>query len=256
MLTKQEKKTISNIFKYLLDKKYLTAIEAKKTFRYRSTSPVANLKNEKNSQTITNPHMQLLRLKHQIPTRIWNSKKNYSEATIDYMIQKYKSRISSIINHKKSTPISFQQNKKYLPFLVGVWYVYSLAVEPEEYYDGVVLRITTIHDDYSVTDTDGGIGYLNIREKESYIEKATREIGNIVLIRFFNEHIVKDILPCSISSSARDKTNEPLLNFAFMSRKKYASSQAKKILGKQLDLQLKIDLNFLARLDKEVSSRY
>ena len=256
MPTKQDKKIITDIFQYILEKQYLTAREAKKTFGYRSTSSVANLKNEKKSQTITNPHMQLLRIKHQIPTRIWKTEKNYTKASIDYMIEKYRLRILNISNRKESTSNPFQQNKKFLPLLEGIWYIYSFAVDPEEFHDGVILRVTTIHNNYTVEDSDGNSGYLNIRSKESYIEKATKDIENVVLIRFFNEHITHDILVCSISSTIRQKTNEPLLNYAFMSRKKYSSPEAKRILNNKSELQLKIDLNFFDRIDQEVKSRY
>lgn len=255
-MTKIDKKVLATIFKYILDEKYLTAKQAKKTFGYKSISNIHYLKDDTNTKTLTKPHMELLRLKHQIPTRIWNTKKNYTNENFKKMIIKYRRRVDYKIDTLKSNSNNFENNSKYLPLLKGTWYIYSHAVHPNRYYDDVVLRVTTIHDDYSVTDTDGGVGYLHIREKESYIEKETKDIKHIVLIRFFNKDISNEVLPCSISASVTDETNNPLLSFGFMSRHRYSSLEAREILGEELEIQLKIDSKFLGNISQEVKKLY
>ena len=249
MATKEEKIIISRKFNYILEK-YLRGVDAQNTFGYKSPSHISNLRHENKSQTLTAPHMQLLELIHQIPIEIWKStilfENKEDEEIIDEMIEDY--RESKIIE----TSTFDKQNSVYLPLLLGDWYVYSYSTNPKRYEEGVIILETTIHKDYSVSDSHNNTGYLNIRSKESYIEKKTNINENITLIRFSNSNIAYGIFNCSINASERGTNGLPLFNFGFFSRKRYSPKEAKDILGNRLNLQLKSDLNFLDRINKEM----
>lgn len=288
---KQYKEQLAKKLSYIIERLNLSKHEISTTIGYKSSSMVSRYANVKNlKDNLPEAQQKNLENAYQVPMSIWEHNTFYNIDTqeinkeeIDEAIKQYKISIENKVENdnlqiqelqnltlklqdenkalkeelqtmSKRTP--FQQNEKFKPFLVGTWYVYSFAIEPEKYHDGVILRVTNIYEDYTIDDTDGNHGYLNIREKESFIEKTTKDIGNIVLIRFFNEHIVQDILPCSISSSIQNNTHISLLNFAFMSRKRYTSKEAKEILKDKVKLQLKIDSNFLDRIDQEVKKRY
>ena len=287
----KRKEQLAKKLQYIIQILNLSNHEIATTIGYKNGTMIGRYKNIDNlKDNLPKTQQKNLENYFYIPTTIWKHNDFYNEnlqivdeKAITEEIEKYKNSIENRVQNenleieklqnrvlelqkenkalKKEIQIvseitPFKQNKKYLPFLVGVWHVYSLAIEPEKYYDGVVLRVTHIDEDYTVSDTDGNYGYLNIREKESYIEKATKDIKNIVLIRFFNEHIHHEILPCSISSSIQHHTDISLHNFAFMSRKRYSSKEAKAILKDRIKLQLKIDSTFLDRIDKEVKKRY
>jgi len=273
---------------YIVDTLFYSNTELGKKLGYNDGTMIGRYKNDENLQdNFPKVKQKMLEDYFNIPITIWETNAFYDKdkqvvltEKINNEIKAYKIKIEDEkkdlhdlqniinkleneneelkekLNNKNPITPTAQQNKKFLPLLEGIWYIYSLAVNEKEFHDGVVIKVTTIHSDYTIEDTEGGHGYLNIRSKESYIEKATRDIENLVLIRFFNEHITHDILVCSISSTIRQKTNEPLLNYAFMSRKKYSSPEAKRILNNKSELQLKIDLNFLDRIDQEVKSRY
>jgi hypothetical protein len=249
MATKEEKIIISRKFNYILEK-YLTGVEAQNTFGYKSPAHISNLRHESQSQTLTSPHFQLLKLIHQIPIEIWKNDIIYTEKSdekvIDKIIEKYReAKITETSTFNK-------QNSVYIPLLLGDWYVYSYSTNPKRYEEGIIILETTIHKDYSVTDSHNNTGYLNIRSKESYIEKKTNINENITLIRFSNSNISYGIFNCSINASERGTNGLPLFNFGFFSRKKYSPKEAKYILGNRLNLQLKSDLNFLDRINKEM----
>jgi len=185
-----------------------------------------------------------------IPLALWEYSLAFDTKKIDRLIEEYRENKEKA---KKSTNNqSFESSKeKEVIFnrLKGVWYSYTYPSKPEIVKDGIWILKVMINDDYIITDEHGNYGKLHIRKQESYIEKLTKETGELILIRFPNYQIPYGIFLYSIQSNEiGTHGSRPMLNFGFYSRKLYQAEEAKNILGEIKKVQLKLDLGFNDRI--------
>jgi len=247
-MTTAERELLATKFDYILDT-YISAEEAKNAFGYSSSSNITKLRNNKRS--LTNPHIQLLDIICRIPKRIFDNDIPSDNEIIDQLIQEYQQK--NIIKNKSnnaSGELLFlsEEAQKTLKWLKGEWYSYSYPSQPHNVSNGIWIMKTTIHEDLSVTDEHGNSGTVHIRKKETYIEKETKETGDLILIRFPNYQIPYRIFFSSIQSNQIGTESKPMLNFGFYAKKLYRPEEAKRILGEIEKVQLKLDLGFSDRI--------
>ena len=247
-MTTTERELLATKFNLILDT-YINAEEVKNAFGYSSSSNITKLRN--NKRLLTNPHIQLLDIVCHIPTRIFDNDIPCNNDIIDKLIEEYQQDKSPNNKTKNSSSELLnlsEEAQKTLKWLKGTWYSYSYPSQPHIVSDGIWIMKTTIHEDLSITDEHGNSGIVHIRKKETYIEKETKETGELILIRFPNHQIPYKIFLFSVQSNQLGTEVKSMLNFGFYARKLYRPEEAKRILGEIEKVQLKLDLGFSDRI--------
>jgi len=243
---------------------------ALKTFGYERQNTISNLRSySSKSPTIRKIHMESIQRHHQIPLEIWDDTVPFDIETLSDIIDKYRLKLQkekidmqkcleyqkkfkeSSLNFAKQDTI-FAKNKKLFEKLRGVWYAYLYPSNPASANetDGVWIVETTIYDDYNVVDYWGNRGYLKLGKHESLIIKESYDNDDLTVIRFPNRQVPSQHFRFVIISNQNNTINE-MVNFGFYSRKKYSPKEAKEILGSMEKMQLKLDLDFNARISKQ-----
>lgn len=226
--------------RYILDNEEIGNEQVAEAFGFPRTNMISNFRNGQNA--LRKIHKEGLEKHFKIPVTVFDTdiKTNHE---IDMHIDEYRKNLK---NNIELSHLS-DEAKKTLEWLKGSWYSYSYGSQVNNKPNGIWIMKTTIHENLSVTDEHGNKGYLHIKKKESYIEKETKEIGDLILIRFPNNQIPYKIFRFSIQSN-QTGTENSMFNYGFYSRKLYTPQEAKMILGDIKNLQLKLDLDFNARI--------
>lgn len=236
------------------------AEELKRVFGYERQNAISNIcsNNSKNS-VIRKIHMESIEKHYQIPLSIWNYDVPMNKKVIKELIYGYRAKLRQKELEKKERQLDFsekdtifQENKKLFEKLKGVWYAYLYASNPKsaEKTEGIWIVETTIHDDYSVIDYWENSGYLKIGKHESLIIKESYDNDDLTVIRFPNRQVPSQNFRFVIVSN-QNNTSHEMINFGFYSRKKYTPQEAKRILGDKNKSQLKLDLDFNDRINRE-----
>jgi hypothetical protein len=243
---------------------------ALKTFGYERQNTVSNLRSYSiKSPTIRKIHMESIKYHYQIPLEIWSDDIAFDENFISKKINEYRLELKKekiykerYIEYNKrfedgslkftKEDTIFKKNQKLFDRLKGVWYAYLYPSNPASASetDGVWIVETTIYDDYSVVDYWGNRGYLKLGKHESLIIKESYDNDDLTVIRFPNRQIPSKNFRFVIVSNQNNTTNE-MVNFGFYSRVKYSPKEAKEILGDMKKVQLKLDLDFNARINRQ-----
>jgi len=243
---------------------------ALKTFGYERQNTVSNLCSNRSKSTIIRKiHMESIEAYHQIPLALWSHDIPFETDLLDSMIDEYRLELKREVEEKKayleyknklkSGALNFQEkdtifseNEKLFQKLRGVWYAYLYPSNPKSASEteGVWIVETTIYDDYSVVDYWDNRGYLKLGKHESLIIKESYDNDDLTVIRFPNRQIPSEHFRFVIISNQNNTTHE-MVNFGFYSRIKYSPKEAKRILGDMEKVQLKLDLDFNARINKQ-----
>ena len=271
MRSEERNKLLKDKLSYIIDAHIDGgAEELTKIFGYERQNTVSNMcsNNSKNS-VIRKLHMESIETHYQIPVSIWNHDIPMNKDVIRELIYEYRLELSEIEIEEKEylkyqklvkegslnfsdRDTIFQKNKKLFEKLKGVWYAYLYASNPKsaEKTEGIWIVKTTIHNDYSVVDYWENSGYLKIGKHESLIIKESYDNDDLTVIRFPNRQVPSQNFRFVIISNQNNTTHE-MVNFGFYSRKKYTPQEAKRILGDKNRSQLKLDLEFNARINSE-----
>ena len=153
------------------------------------------------------------------------------------------------LHHSKKIEIKvFQQDSRILHKLVGDWYQYLYrSNKNREIYE----IKTTINNNYTVYDKNKNLGELFISQNQSMIIKKSTNSKNLVSITFNNMQIAYKIFPFTLVSK-QNNTQFEMASFGFFSKKRLPHKRVKDILGDMEGVQLKINYDFISRLDEEV----
>ncbi|CAA6800067.1 MAG: Unknown protein [uncultured Sulfurovum sp.] len=231
---------------------------ALKTFGYERENQVSNLCSTTSYKpSIKKMHMESMEKHHQIPLSIWDNNLLFEPTKIDQHIHAYKASLKAERISFEEEDNIFTNNKQLFKNLKGVWYAYLYPSNPSsaKETEGIWIVETTINDDYTVVDYWGNSGYLKIGKNQSLIIKEPYENNDLTVIRFSNRHVSFEHFRFTIVSNQNGTINE-MVNFGFYSRKKYSPQEAKEILGDIEKVQLKLDLGFDGRLNKEGVVKY
>jgi len=182
-----------------------------------------------------------------VPLEIFNDKKIDTEEKIKLMLDRYKQKQKTI----------FYQNRDILNKLTekndGIWYFYSY---PSTISLGHIwITKTQFFSDFTVVDEHNNSGELMIGQNQSIILKESNNSKNITAIIFDNIKITYNILPFSRISKS-NAINEEMFNFGFFSQTKFPENEAMEILGNKPELQLKIDYEFIKRVNSYIEYNY
>ena len=231
---------------------------ALKTFGYERQNAVSNLcSNRPKTSTIRKIHMESIQAYHKIPMAIWKNTIPFDKTILDNMIAEYrlklkqKKQLENTSGQMINNPI-FQKNEKLFNKLKGVWYAYLYPSNPKSASEteGVWIVETTIYDDYTVKDYWDNAGYLKLGKNESLIIKESYDNNDLTVIRFPNRQVPSQHFRFTIVSNQNNTTTE-MVNFGFYSRKRYTPKEAKEILGDMNKVQLKLDLDFNDRINRQ-----
>jgi len=250
-IEKKQKKRLAKKLDYILLQEKISSRELAKTLGYSDGATVGRWRNEKDlQQNIMLMAQESLEKHFDIPLSIWNHSVEFDEDRIDRIIKEYRDSLTQKKlknNNYKITTLS-KNDKVILNRLQGTWYSYTYPSQPKTVSNGIWIIEITIDEQQIVKDVNGNIGTLHIRREESYIEKITRETGELILIRFSNYQVPYGIFHISIQSNEIGTNGKPILNFGFYSRELYSAEEAKVILGDIKKSQLKLDLDFNDRI--------
>ncbi len=246
------------------------AEELTKVFGYERQNAISNMcsNNSKNS-VVKKVHMESIERHYQIPLSIWSQDIPMNKNIILELIYEYRLKLRQIESEKQEylkykellkegslnfadRDTIFQKNRKLFEKLRGLWYAYLYASNPKsaEKTEGIWIVKTTIYDDYSVVDYWENKGYLKIGKHESLIIKESYDNDDLTVIRFPNRQVPSQNFRFVIISNQNNTAHE-MVNFGFYSRKRYSAQEAKRILGDISKSQLKLDLDFNDRINKE-----
>jgi len=161
-------------------------------------------------------------------------------------------RIIEILNANKNLlsrniDLFTYENDELLKRLKGVWYGYfyhSNQFKPPHQIK------TMIHDDYSVTDTNGNSGRLCLgKHNQSMIIKESTNSKNLISMTFDNHRVAYKLFPVSLVSK-RNSVNREMLSFGFFSRDELDREIVEKILGEVKSVQLKMHCDFDERISE------
>jgi len=246
------------------------AEELTRVFGYERQNAISNMSsNNSRTSVIRKVHMESIERHYQIPVSIWNHNVPMKKSIIWELIYEYRLKLKQQEREKKEylkyqkllkegslnfsdRDTIFKKNKKLFDKLKGVWYAYLYASNPKsaEKTEGIWIVETTIYDDYSVVDYWENRGYLKIGKHESLIIKESYDNDDLTVIRFPNRQVPSQNFRFVIVSNQNNTAHE-MVNFGFYSRKKYTPQEAKRILGDKSKSQLKLDLDFNDRINKE-----
>jgi hypothetical protein len=237
-------------FDMIISQHIKSASKVSEIFGYKSSTMISNLRNVNHVSTLNQLHKDGLEKYFDIPLTVWDDL-DTSAIEVELLIINYRERKKQSKEIKKSDSI-FQENSKLFNKLKGVWYAYLYASNPESAKDtlGIWIVETTIHDDYTVIDYWGNVGYLKLGKHESLIIKESYDNDDLTIIRFPNRQVPSSHFRFVILSN-QNNTEHEMVNFGFYSRIKYSAKEAKKILGEINNLQLKLDLDFNDRINKK-----
>ena len=144
----------------------------------------------------------------------------------------------------------FQQDSRILNKLVGDWYQYLYkSNKNREIYE---IKIT-INSDYTIYDENKNLGELFISQNQSMVIKKSTNSKNLVSITFNNIQIAYKIFPFTLVSK-QNNTQFEMASFGFFSKKRLTHQRVKDILGNIDGVQLKINYEFIKRVDEEIYS--
>jgi len=144
----------------------------------------------------------------------------------------------------------FQRDSRILNKLVGVWYQYLYrSNKNREIYE---IKIT-INSDYTIYDKNKNFGELFISQNQSMIIKKSTNSQNLVSITFNNMQIAYKVFPFTLVSK-QNNTQFEMASFGFFSKKRLNHQRVKEILGDIERVQLKINYDFISRVDDEIYS--
>jgi len=187
---------------------------------------------------------------HQLIPKKLFEKEFSKRGELDAFLKEHK---RSLLENETSTETAsfssrvFPKNEKLFNKLKGVWYGYVYPSNPASAKHGIWEVETTINDDYSVVDYWGNAGYLKLGKNESLIIKESYDHDDLTIIRFSNRQVPSEIFRFVVISNQNHTLHE-MVNFGFFSRKQYDLEEAKEILGKLEDKQMKLDMEFNQRL--------
>ncbi len=190
---------------------------------------------------------------HDVPYEVFSNKKINTEEKLTSFLDNYKnSKTKKISNNNSSNPLENMISKHYreeiLNKIKGKWYLHLYNSQAK---NEIWIMETNIKSDATVEHPyNDSHGYLHIRQGSSYIEKYLPTFGMTALIRFSNTNIAYKLFYVSINSiDIAEK--RPIVNLAFMSRKKYSEKETRNILSSYEKSQLKLDSDFHDRIIKE-----
>jgi len=245
---KRETMNNSEKLDYILNK-YVNAAEVTRQFGFKSNSMISNMRNGQGN--IARLHTDGLEKYFNIPTEIFQNTTS-TKTEIDTLIKNYQKKSLADLNKTALSQKVFHKNNKLFQKLKGIWYAYLYASNPQSAVktEGIWIVETTIHDDYSVIDYWGNRGYLKIGKHESLIIKESYDNDDLTVIRFPNRQIPSQHFRFVIISNQNNTTHE-MVNYGFYSRIKYEPKEAKRILGDKSKVQLKLDLEFNDRINRQ-----
>lgn len=248
-----ENELLTKKLNYIIDK-YIKGGKkelALKTFGYERENTVTNLCSAHSKITLKKIHIESIERHHRIPLTVWEHTLPLDKQKIDQQIEAYRASLKQETLFFDEEDTIFPNNQQLFNRLKGVWYAYLYPSNPSsaQKTEGIWIVETTIQDDYSVVDWWGNRGYLKIGKNQSLIIKEPYENEDLTVIRFSNRHVSFEHFRFTIVSNQNGTIHE-MVNFGFYSRKKYSPQEAKEILGDVDKVQLKLDLDFDARLSK------
>lgn len=258
MISIEKNRLLKDKLNYIIDEHIDGgAEELKKIFGYKRQNVISNMcSNNSPNSVIKKIHMESIEKHYQIPLSIWRDNLPLDKKILRDLIYKYRAKTElqkkeRLLNFSDKD-IIFQENKKLFKKLKGLWYAYLYASNPKSAKDteGIWIVETTIGDDYSVVDYWGNSGYLKIGKHESLIIKESYDNDDLTVIRFPNRQVPSQNFRFVIVSNQNNTTHE-MVNYGFYSRKKYTPQEAKRILGDKSKSQLKLDLEFNDRINRE-----
>jgi len=253
MRSKERDKLLTDKLNFIVEDYITGGAEelAIKTFGYERQNAVSNLCSYRaKSAIIRKVHMEAIEKHHQIPMSIWSRHVPLDTELLDKMIKEYRDALKKDIEPIVTNDSIFKRNERLFNKLKGVWYAYLYPSNLKSTPDGIWVVRTVIHDDYSVVDYWDNRGYLRLGKHESLIIKELYDNDDLTVIRFSNRQVPSQHFRFTIVSN-QNNTSHEMVNFGFYSRKKYTPKEAKEILGDISKAQLKLDLDFNNRLNRQ-----
>ncbi|MBN2825690.1 MAG: hypothetical protein JXQ76_10215 [Campylobacterales bacterium] len=233
---REDEKLLSQKLDYILDR-YMSASDVARAFGFKSNSMITAMRQTSNPKVLSTLHKDGLEKYFNIPLKVWDKEVRVEE--MDSIIQSYQE------NQKSIAPLlPFCNNQELLERLVGEWsaYFYSSQIDPTPH-----SIKHTIYPDGKVEDENGNRGQLFLGTNQSMIIKEATNSKNLVSYTFNNSQVAYATFVFTLSSKS-DMVNDEILNFGFLSKKRFANDEVKKILGERDKLQMKIDKAFLERV--------
>ncbi len=211
-----------------------------------STGYISKLRNSTHGQ-LKPIHLYAFENCFNIPYKIFQDKSINSTKKIEDILNLY----LPLNNSPKREIEVFHKDDRVLNKLVGDWYQYLYRSNKNR--DIYEIK-TTINSDYTLYDKNKNFGELFISQNQSMIIKKSTNSKNLVSITFNNMQIAYKIFPFTLVSK-QNNTQFEMASFGFFSKKRLNHQRVKEILGDMEKVQLKINYNFINRLDEEIYSK-
>lgn len=231
---REDEQVLSQKLDYILDR-YMSASDMARAFGFKSNSMITAMRQPNNPKVLSKLHKDGLEKYFNIPLQIWDVEVKLEE--MDAIIQAYQKA--------PSTPtLPFQSNQELLDRLVGEWYAYFYSSQMD-----ITPHIIkhTIEANGKVSDENSNSGQLFIGRNQSMIIKESYNSKNLVSYTFTNNQVAYNTFAFTLTSKS-NKVNDEMLNFGFLSKKRFTNDEVKTILGQRERLQMKIDKEFLERV--------